>query len=182
MSGVWVFVCGASGAGKDSVITWAAQHLAQRSEIVFARRMVTRTPHPGSDHDAVTLPHFSALLDSGKLAWHWEAHGFHYGIDARYAQKVTDGRTVVVNGSREHVAALEPSPNVRVVQVIADATQLATRMAQRGRDAPNAVTQRLERNALFADLPADYSIRNQGELAHAGSQLADYLLTAVQCA
>jgi len=177
MSGLWVLVCGASGAGKDSVIAWAAQHLAQRSDIIFARRMVTRAPHPGSDHDAVTLPRFQALMASNQLTWRWEAHGYHYGIEARYAHDVAAGRTVVVNGSREHVATLEPHPRVRVVQIVADATQLATRMAQRGRDAPHDVARRLARNARFPDPRADRTILNQGELSHAGRELADYLAT-----
>jgi len=49
MSGKWVFVCGPSGAGKDSVLAWASDHLAGRRDIVFARRMVTRPMQPGSD-------------------------------------------------------------------------------------------------------------------------------------
>lgn len=178
MSGRWVLVCGASGAGKDSVIAWAARQLAQRGDIVFARRMVTRAPHPGSDHDAVTPTHFEALATSGGLAWHWTAHGFHYGIDARYAQDVACGRTVVVNGSREHVATLVSHPGVRVVQIVADASQLASRMAQRGRDAPRDVARRLARNARFLHLRADRTILNQGELAHAGQELVDYLAGA----
>lgn len=176
MSGLWVLVVGASGAGKDSVIAWAAEHLRQRSDIVFARRMVTRAPHPGSDHDAVTLAHFEALAAAGALAWSWTAHGFHYGIDARYAHDVAAGRTVVVNGSREHVATLVPRPGVRVVQIVANANQLATRMAQRGRDAPRDVAHRLARNARFLHLRVDHTVLNAGELAHAGQELADYLV------
>jgi ribose 1,5-bisphosphokinase PhnN len=41
MSGHWVFVCGASGAGKDSVMAWAQEHLAGTSAIVFSRRMLS---------------------------------------------------------------------------------------------------------------------------------------------
>ena len=177
--GLWVLVCGASGAGKDSVIAWAAQHLALRDDIVFARRMVTRAPHPGSDHDVVTQSHFAALAASRALAWHWEAHGFQYGIDAHYADDVAAGRTVVVNGSRAHAAGLAPSAHVRVVQIGADATLLASRMAQRGRDTPEDVARRLARNVGLPHLQDDCTILNHGELAHAGRQLADYL---VKCA
>lgn len=177
--GLWVLVCGASGAGKDSVINWAAEHLEQRDDIIFARRMVTRAPHPGSDHDAVTQSHFGALTASQALAWCWEAHGFQYGIAAHYADDVAAGRTVVVNGSRAHAAGLAPSAQVRVVQIVADATLLASRMAQRGRDAPEDVARRLARNARLPDLQADCTILNHGELSHAGRQLADYL---VKCA
>ena len=177
MSGLWVFVCGPSGAGKDSVIRWAAEHLAVQQDIVFARRMITRAAQPGSDHEPVTPQQFAHLIDSCGLAWRWEAHGFHYGIGAHYAAEVAAGRVVVVNGSREHARALPAATKVRVVNILADVLQLAARLAQRGREAPPEVARRLARNALFHDLHADCTIVNQGELAHAGRQLADYLLT-----
>ncbi|MDO9197462.1 phosphonate metabolism protein/1,5-bisphosphokinase (PRPP-forming) PhnN [Rhodoferax sp.] len=180
MSGLWVFVCGPSGAGKDSVLGWAAKHLAARSDIVFARRMVTRASQPGSDHDPVTPQQFARLIGSGGLVWCWEAHGFHYGIEARYAAQMAAGKTVVVNGSRAHVGALEAAAQVRVVQIVADAGQLATRLEQRGREASHEVSRRLARNALFSDLRADHTILNQGELADAGRQLADYLVEGVR--
>ena len=179
MSGHWVFVCGPSGAGKDSVLSWAAKHLAARQGIVFARRMVTRAAHPGSDHDVVTPQQFAHLSGSGALAWQWEAHGFRYGIAAHYASEVAAGKIVVVNGSREHADRLEKTAQVRVVQIVAEARLLANRLKQRGRDAPHEVTLRLARNALFENLRADHTILNHGELTDAGSQLADYLAGAV---
>lgn len=179
MSGLWVFVCGPSGAGKDSVLDWAAKHLAARQDIVFARRMVTRASQPGSDHDAVTPQQFARLIGSGGLVWCWEAHGFHYGIEAHYAAQVAAGKIVVVNGSRAHVGGLGAAAQMRVVQIVADAGQLAIRLEQRGRDAPLEVTRRLARNALFSDLRADHTILNQGALADAGRQLADYLMAGL---
>lgn len=179
MSGLWVFVCGPSGAGKDSVLGWAAQELAARQDIVFARRMVTRASLPGSDHDPVTPQQFARLMGSSGLVWHWEAHGFHYGIEARYAEHIAAGKTVVVNGSRAHADGLDGAKNVRVVQIVADAEQLANRLEHRGRDAPHEVTRRLARNALFSDLRADHTIFNQGELADAGRQLVDYLVGGI---
>lgn len=176
MSGRWVFVCGPSGAGKDSVMGWAARHLSARPDIVFARRVVTRAAEPGSDHDAVTPQHFASLIGSGGLAWSWEAHGFHYGIGAHYGTEVAAGKLVVVNGSRAHAGALEAAQHVRVVHIVADARQLATRLEQRGRDAPHEVSRRLARNALFSGWRADHTILNHGELAQAGRQLADYLV------
>lgn len=176
MNGLWVFVCGPSGAGKDSVTNWAAAHLAGCQNIVFARRMVTRPSHSGSDHDVVTAEQFARLNDGGGLAWCWQAHGFAYGIDARYAEHVAAGRVVVVNGSREHACALEVAAHLRVVQIVANAGHLASRLEQRGRDAPHEVSQRLARNARFSNLRVDHTILNQSALADAGCQLVDYLL------
>lgn len=178
MSGLWVFVCGPSGAGKDSVLRWAAEHLQDCQDIVFARRMITRAKHPGSDHEPVTPEQFAHLAASAGLKWHWCTHGFDYGISADYAHHVAAGRVVVVNGSREHVNALESTQAVRVVHIEASAPHLAARLAQRSRDTPQEINRRLARNALFPELRADCTIINQSELAHAGGQLVDYLMGA----
>lgn len=177
MSGLWVFVCGPSGAGKDSVIRWAAEHLQDRQDVVFARRMITREKHPGSDHDAVTREQFAHLAQMGGLAWHWCTHGFDYGISADYACDVTAGRVVVVNGSREHVRALALNQAaVRVVHIEASPSHLAARLNQRSRDTPQQMAYRLARNAHFPDLRAHCTIVNQSALADAGRQLVSYLL------
>lgn len=176
MSGLWVFVCGPSGAGKDSVLGWAAQALGDRQDIVFARRLVTRAAHPGSDHDEVSPEQFACLMNNDGLAWRWQAHGFQYGIEAHYTAQVAAGRVVVVNGSREHVHTLQAAEQLRVVQIEVDAVQLAARLAQRNRDTPQAVARRLARNTLFPNLQAHCTIVNKSELADAGRQLVDYLV------
>jgi ribose 1,5-bisphosphokinase len=177
MSGAWIFICGPSGAGKDSVIAWARQALSEHKDIVFVRRLVTRAMHPGSDHASVTRPDFLSLLQNGGLRWHWQAHGFHYGVDLRYAADVQAGRLVLVNGSRAHVAGLIPAEGLRVVQITAGPATLAARLTQRGRDAPEAVAERLVRNAHFTNLEADCTIANDGDLPAAGQRLVDYLVS-----
>ncbi|MEO5660365.1 MAG: phosphonate metabolism protein/1,5-bisphosphokinase (PRPP-forming) PhnN [Polaromonas sp.] len=177
--GGWVFVCGPSGSGKDSVIAAARQLLGGRSDIVFSRRVVTRAVHTESEHDAVEESVFGELVLSGELCWHWQAHGFGYGIARHYADDVSRGRLVVVNGSRAHVTGLPSSPHVRVVQIAAEPDQLARRLALRGRDTTAAVAERLARNSHFANMQAELVIVNDGELAAAGQRLADYLDSAV---
>lgn len=175
MSGAWVFICGPSGAGKDSVIAWARDHLAGNTDVVFAQRLMTRPTAAGADHNGMAAEQFELLLQGGGLAWHWQAHGYHYGIASRYAQQVGWGRVVVVNGSREHVAGLRRSAELQVVQIAADAQDIAIRLARRGRDAPEAVAKRLARNTLLAQVDADLVIANDGELAVAGERLARHL-------
>lgn len=180
MSGLWVFVCGPSGAGKDSVMDAARRSLGAQSDIVFARRIVTRPVQPGSDHDPVTASRFAQLLQSDGLCWHWQAHGFCYGIARSYADAVRAGCLVVVNGSRAHVNSLPLSPDLRVVRISTDPDRLAVRLAQRGRDSDAAIAGRLARNATFSGMPADCVIVNDGELQIAGQRLADYLTASAR--
>ncbi len=175
MTGCWVFVCGPSGAGKDSVLGWARDALALEPRVVFARRLVTRPPQGAADHDEVSPAAFERLRAAGRLAWHWEAHGFHYGVDAAHAAQVDAGRVVVVNGSREHVASLLPDPARRVVLVTAGATHLAARLQAREREDAGAIARRLARNDTLAPLSADLEIANEGPLEQAGRRLTGYL-------
>lgn len=176
MSGCWVFVCGPSGAGKDSVLAWARGALVARSDIVFARRLVTRPAQPGSDHDPIDPEDYSFLRGSGAFAWHWQAHGFGYAVPLRYAHQVAWGRVVVVNGSREHAQELLASPWMRRVLVTAPPAQLVARLRHRGREAPAAIVSRLARNARVT-LDADLVIHNDASIAAAGELLLRYLET-----
>ncbi|AEG93348.1 ATP-binding protein phnN [Ramlibacter tataouinensis] len=174
-SGCWVMACGPSGAGKDSLLAWAEAALAREPRIVFARRLVTRATHPGSDHDEVSPAAMRALGESGGLAWHWEAHGHQYGVRAAYADLVAQGRIVVVNGSREHVAGLAGRADVRSVLITAPAEALRQRLLARGREPAQAVAGRLHRNAALPALAADLVLVNDGPLERAAGALRDWL-------
>ena len=175
MMGCWVFVCGPSGAGKDSVIALVRKALEKRTDIIFARRIVTRAAQQGSDHEPATAQQFEALRSRGGLAWHWQAHGFSYGIAQRYAQQVAWGRIVVVNGSREHAQQIALHPLVHCVLVSAAPWQLEARLAQRGRDDPDAIAGRLVRNERLDAIGADLLIDNGGPPENAGAALCRHL-------
>jgi phosphonate metabolism protein PhnN/1,5-bisphosphokinase (PRPP-forming) len=173
--GLWVFVCGPSGAGKDSVLAWTQRALASDARIVFARRLVTRPAGPGSDHEEVGAAAFERLRGAGRLTWHWQANGHHYGVAAGYAADVQAGRIVVVNGSREHAAALPARGPHRLALVTAAPELLAQRLRGRGRETAEAIGQRIARSATLQATAAHLVITNDGELAQAGAQLQAYL-------
>jgi ribose 1,5-bisphosphokinase len=178
MSGGWVFICGPSGAGKDSVTDWARDRLAGDARFVFARRLVTRAAGPAGEHDEISPDALARLQEAGKLAWHWQANGHHYAIAAHYLADIESGRLVVVNGSREHVAGL-PAGAGRRVLVTAGADVLAQRLRARGREDAQAVARRLARNAELVPMAFDRVLRNDGALEDAGAELASYLLGLV---
>lgn len=176
MTGCWVMVCGPSGAGKDSVLAWAQAALPQHPRIVFARRLVTRAAQPGSDHEQTSPAAMQALRTAGGLAWYWHAHGLGYGVRSDQAALVEARRVVVVNASREHVLSIGKRADVRCVLVTAPPSVLAARLQARGREDAQAIAGRLQRNAALAQPAAHRVIRNDGDVATAGSSLRDYLL------
>lgn len=170
--GLWVIVCGPSGVGKDSVLRHARNLLADDPRIVFAQRRVTRAAQPGTDDAALSREELQRLLAANGAAWHWQAHGHDYVIDARYANLVDQGHVVVVNGSREHAATLRHRPDVRTVRITAPAETVRERLAARGREGADAIARRIERNATLDLEDAHQTIVNDGPLETAGAALA----------
>jgi ribose 1,5-bisphosphokinase len=130
--------------------------------------------HPGSDHVCVTGADFLSLLQNGGLHWHWQAHRFHYSVGLHFAADVLDGRLVLVDGSRAHVAGQIPTEGLRLVQITASPATLAAGLTQRGRDAPSAVAERIVRNTHFIDIKVNCTIANDADLPVAGQRLVDY--------
>jgi ribose 1,5-bisphosphokinase len=174
--GRWIVVCGPSGAGKDTLLAWARARLAGEAGIVFAPRLITRPPHPGSDHLPTTEAQFDRLLAAGELALHWQAHGLRYGVARVWAEQLAVGCAVVVNGSRAHVQTLRAQGVAHcAVQVVAPDDVLRQRLAARGREDPTAIHDRLERNRRLAQTTACGRVVNDGDVAQAGGALAELI-------
>ena len=142
--GIFFFVVGPSGAGKDSLIDGARDVLG---DFVFARRVVTR-PHgsPGEDHEALDETGFARLEEQGGFLITWSAHGLRYGLRHDLLDALSQGRHVVANGSRAMVDMLSTRvPRLVVVEVSAPASVLAARILARGRETPDEVAKRVMR-------------------------------------
>ena len=168
-----VYVVGASGSGKDSVMGWARERLP--AEVVFARRTITRPPQTGGEqHFAVSDAGFHAMLERGEFAMHWRANGHRYGIGREIEAWLDEGRTVVVNGSREHLPrAAAAYPQLEVVHVIAPEDELRARLEARAREESDAIEARLARRPTVP-APA-LEIANAGAIERAGEPLLRFL-------
>ncbi len=146
-AGRLVLVVGPSGAGKDSLLREAAQTLAADRHIIFPRRVITRLSHDAAEaHDSLTVEEFIEAQRQGRFALSWQAHGLHYGIPASLLDELKAGRTAAVNVSRAIVTeAATRFPSVAVLNVTAPAEIIAQRLAQRGREAPADIAQRIAR-------------------------------------
>ena len=147
--GVFFFVVGPSGAGKDSLIDGARTALPN-DKFVFARRVITR-PHgsPGEDHEACTETEFKSRVAQGGFLITWQAHGLSYGLSASLLTAISKGQHIIANGSRAMVTALrEKIPSLIVIEVNAPKSVLETRLASRGRETPEDVARRLNRSVV----------------------------------
>ncbi|MDB5562485.1 MAG: hypothetical protein JWN11_1903 [Hyphomicrobiales bacterium] len=179
--GVFVAVAGPSGAGKDTIINYAREKLAGRTEFVFVRRVITRTADANSeDHDTLTAAEFAAAEGDGAFSLVWDAHDLRYGLPASVDAEIGRGRVVIANISRQIIPALDARyQNFELVAVSAHRDVIAKRLAARGRESEAAIAKRLGRVAKEDLIRADaIHIENSGPRETAGERFLAVLATA----
>lgn len=168
--GAVVAVVGASGVGKDAVLSWAREHANDATR--FVRRSITRPAGLGEDHDPIAPDAFAAARDAGRFAVHWEAHGLAYGIPIVVDDDVRDGRVVVANVSRGVLDALAARyARLVVIEVTVSDEVRAERLGRRGRETTEGIEDRLARADPAPGHRVDVVIENDGALADAGARL-----------
>lgn len=149
--GILFLVVGPSGVGKDSLIDGARHRLAGDPAFHFPKRLITRPADAGGeDHQAMTAAAFDLLETSGGFMLSWQAHGHRYGIPKTAEQALGEGRSVIVNVSRQVIdqARQHWSP-LRVLLVSAPHDVLAARLAGRGREQADDIQRRLQRASAY---------------------------------
>jgi phosphonate metabolism protein PhnN/1,5-bisphosphokinase (PRPP-forming) len=173
MSGWLVLVVGASGVGKDTLLGFARARLAQRTDIVFARRVITRPADGTEAHEPVDEAEFAARRGAGGFALDWRAHGLHYGIPKSIETDLAAGRTVIANVSRGIVEAARGRFACFVIEIVADRDLLAGRLQRRGRETADDIATRLRRDAAIVQ--PDAVIANDGSIEAGGLRLLDLI-------
>lgn len=168
--GAFVAVVGASGVGKDALLSYARG----RSSAVarFPRRVITRPPGPGEDHEPASEDEFAQARERGAFAVCWHAHGLHYGIPASAETEVRDGRVVVANVSRTVISELAARyRRLVVVRVTVPEEVREQRLRTRRREPEPGLGQRLARPDPAPGHRVDALIENDRSLAEGGDQL-----------
>lgn len=163
MTGRLIGVVGPSGAGKDSVmagLVQAAPHFA------LVRRTITRAPEQGGeDYAAATPAEFEQMAKAGAFCLLWQAHGLSYGIPAEVQRQVEQGASLLVNLSRRVLAEAQRAfPSFEVLSIIADSETLAARLADRGRETPVDIRDRLARTVALPPGLTVHQVSNDGAL------------------
>ncbi|MHC8338091.1 phosphonate metabolism protein/1,5-bisphosphokinase (PRPP-forming) PhnN [Pseudomonas sp. HLT2-19-2] len=150
MDGRLIYLMGPSGAGKDSLIE-AAREPLQTLNCEVVRRFITRSAESvGEDAIGVSREVFERHRVEGDFALCWNANGLDYGIPIEINHWLNDGRHVLVNGSRGHLAeALHRYPTLLPVLLTVKDQVLRERLLRRGREGLEEIEARLHRNGLF---------------------------------
>ncbi|MBN2232298.1 MAG: phosphonate metabolism protein/1,5-bisphosphokinase (PRPP-forming) PhnN [Deltaproteobacteria bacterium] len=180
--GTLFLVVGASGSGKDSVITAARARLGaypRGTHFVFPRRSITRPGNaPGEDHIPLTPEEFRRAREAGRFCLAWEAHGLSYGIGREITADLDAGRSVVVNVSRTIIPeAEELFPRVVVLLIETDPAAIRERLRQRGRETTAEIERRVQRaTAMVVSARILVRIDNRGPLEEAAAACTRALL------
>jgi ribose 1,5-bisphosphokinase len=177
-----IYVMGASGAGKDSLLGYVRSRLKPEAPVLFAHRYITRPAHAGGEnHLALSEQEFDNRLRRGCFAMQWYSHQTWYGLGVEIDHWLSQGLKVVVNGSRAYLneAARRYPERLIPVLISADFELLRRRLQHRGRESAEQVEQRLCTARLPDDClqhPRLHRIANNGVLALAGEQLLQLIL------
>ena len=168
MSGTLFYLMGASGSGKDSLLSGCRDRLQPQHRCCVAHRYITRAPGVGGEnHVHLSAQEFAQRSELGMFAMQWDSHGYRYAIGSELDQWLDQGVNVLVNGSREFLPrAMELYDELVPVLVDVDSSLLRQRLRNRGRETEQEIEQRLIRHAqMLKSMPSGTShIDNSGAL------------------
>lgn len=176
-----IYVIGASGVGKDSLLSYARGYLPKTAPVIFAHRYITRPADAGGEnHVSLSEAEFKQRQSSNCFALDWYSHETYYGIGIEIEQWLTHGSTVVLNGSRAYLdEAIKRYPVIVPVLIEADTSVLEKRLQLRGRENMAQVKARLTlADKLNKQMthPNLIRIQNNASLEAAGQQLISIIL------
>lgn len=178
-----VYVIGASGSGKDSLLDALREKMPPA--LLVAHRYITRPPHAGAEnHVALSDEEFARRQSRGLFALDWQAHETRYALGLEIDVWMQQGFSVVINGSRAHLptALARYGTTLLPVYLHVSPEVLARRLEARGRESATEIEQRLQRAAQYQHgLPASCQrLDNNGDLQHTLANLLTVLHQA-QC-
>ncbi len=183
MSGKLLYLVGASGSGKDSLLEGCRQRLQPNHRCFVAHRYITRAPNVGGEnHIHLSPEEFDMRASMGMFAMQWYSHDYSYGIGSEIDNWLAKGINVVINGSREYLQiAMHAYPNLIPVLVEVEEDILHQRLTKRGRESEEEIVKRLNRHRQFVDSLPDniLMIDNNAHLREGVDELLKLIETLI---
>ena len=169
-----VYLMGASGVGKDSIIRETERHLP-KEKFVFVRRFITRETGPDEDNIYIPLEEFDFLATNGAFIFFWQSNNYRYGISKKVLNDINDGKHVIINGSRRYYEkARKIYPSIEPVLITASHEARVQRLSLRGRESKDDIQARIE--CRYAIPENVYTIDNSGLLEKSVNTFKSFLL------
>ena len=169
MTGKLIWLMGASGSGKDSLLTELRQR--EQTQLLVAHRYITRAASAGREnHIALSEHEFFPRAGQTLLALSWHADG----LGVEIVLWLHAGFDVLVNGSRAHLPQARARYQSALLPICLQVSPeiLRQRLENRGRENASEINARLARAARYT--PQDcHTLNNDGSLR----QSVDTLLT-----
>jgi len=146
-----LLVVGASGVGKDTLLSRAKEQLSGQPGFYFVRRYITRSPDVNEENYFVDPRAFDLLKASGFFVAHWKAHGNCYGIPrSEIPFDVDPSSIVIMSVSRQVVPEIEKQfSRVITINISAHPDILRQRLLSRGRENAREIEKRLARGSAL---------------------------------
>ena len=178
--GTLFLLIGNSGSGKDSLIQWVLNAWPPAKMPPFVPiRVITRPPSPETEgFESISEEEFHQMAEAGAFSLQWKSYGNYYGVRNEIKEELANGRSVLVNVSRQIVDETRKRfPKVKVIFVQVPLTMIEARVRSRGREIGSDLEERVVRARENPEFPnADYIIDNSSSIDIAGKQFLNILL------
>lgn len=148
------YIMGASGVGKDSIITRCIE-LAQTRNIAVqsVQRVITRPLIKDDEiHKPCTVEAFKKQIDQNRFLFYWFANGYYYGIPQEAITKAPPHTALLINGSRAYLeTALKRYANLFVLEICADPKVVEARLRMRNREPEKEIKARIQRTQALSN-------------------------------
>lgn len=182
-----IYLIGASGSGKDSILSglrqWLNTKQPSKNNVMIAHRYICRDWQSGNEnHIELSEAEFQHRQQLGLFALHWQANDLHYGIGREIDLWLAQNQNIIINGSREYLpmAMSLYGKNLVPVLINVDETILRQRLINRGRESLVDIEARLTRtrDSLTTNsitLNQCHVIHNNAHIDDAVQQLVTYI-------
>ncbi len=170
------YLVGASGSGKDSILSYFREHLADQcsSTVIVAHRYITRVTDNSENAISLSNKEFQQRLDNGLFILYWRANGLSYGIGIEVYAWLDKGVSVIVNGSRAYLSQAKKMYGKRLhsIEVQVSDEVIESRLRHRSRENHEEIEQRLQRHKrLQPQCMTDSNILNEKSIKEAAQQI-----------